>query len=403
MPSRESMISKRTLIIGLVSALIVLLLFLGLRPQPVLVETATVSKAPLRVTIEEEGITRLKDRYLVSSPVSGFVRRIHWKVGDLIKQSELLTELEPLRSNVLDPRSRAEAEARIAAAQSALMGAEEQVAAARADAEHFATEYKRKLQLSKNRAISEDELSLARAADHRAKALLRSAQFAVDVARYDVDAASTQLKYSAADNAEGVLKERVPITAPVSGRVLKVLRESEGVINAGTPLLELGDPAALEVAVDVLSFDAVQIAPQTPVELNRWGGETLQGTVRLVEPVGFTEISALGVEEQRVWVIVDISSNAEQWKNLGDGYRVEANFILWQGNDVRQVPNASLFRINDEWSLFVANDGYAELRMVKLGKRNGLYSQILEGVTEGEQVIQHPDNSLRDGVRVKAR
>ena len=397
------MFSKRNIVFGFIAIVVVLLLFLGLRPQPVLVEIAEVKHAPLRVTIEEEGVTRLKDRYLVSAPVSGFVRRIEWKVGDLVKQSELLTELEPLRSNVLDPRSRAEAEARVAAARSALLAAEEQAAAAKADAEHFGDEYQRKLQLSKTRVISDDELSLARAADQRAKALLRSAQFAVDVARYDLDAAGTQLKYSAAQDAAGVLKERVPIKAPVSGRVLKVLRESEGVVNAGTPLLELGDPAALEVAVDVLSFDAVQISPGTPVELGRWGGDMLIGSVRLVEPVGFTEVSALGVEEQRVWVIVDITSSAEQWKNLGDGYRVEASFILWEGNDVLQVPNASLFRTGGEWALFVAEDSHAQLRTVTLGKRNGLHSQIIEGVQEGERVIEHPDNSLADGVRVKVR
>ncbi|GAB3114962.1 HlyD family efflux transporter periplasmic adaptor subunit [Aestuariicella hydrocarbonica] len=397
------MISTRNVIFGVVAALIGLLLFLGLRPQPVLVEVTEVVRAPLRVSIEEEGVTRLKDRYLVSAPVSGFVRRIDWEVGDLFKQNDLLTELEPLRSNVLDPRSRAEAEARIAAARSALSAAEEQAAAAGADAERYAEEYQRKLKLSKTRVISEDELSQARADNQRAKALLRSAQFAVDVARYDLDAASTQLKYSAAQNSVGVLKERVPIKAPVSGRVLKILRESEGVVVAGTPLLELGDPAALEVAVDVLSFDAVQISPGTPVELQRWGGQLLQGVVRLVEPVGFTEVSALGVEEQRVWVIVDITSGAEQWKNLGDGYRIEATFILWDGDDVLQVPNASLFRISGEWALFLVNDGYAELRKVRLGKRNGLYSQVIEGVALGERVIQHPDNNLADGKRIKIR
>lgn len=397
------MLLKRNSVFLFIGLALAIVLFFGLRPQPVLVEVSEVQRAPLRVTIEEEGKSRLKDRYLVSAPVSGFVRRIEWKVGDLVQQGDRLTELEPLRSNVLDPRSRAEAEARVAAARSALLAAEEQVAAVKADEEHFASEYRRKLELAKTRMISDDELSLARAANQRARAQLRSAQFAVDVARYDLDAASTQLKYSAADNASGVLKERVPILAPVSGSVLAVLRESEGVISAGTPLLELGDPAALEVAVDVLSYDAVRIAPGTTVELTHWGGELLQGTVRLVEPVGFTEVSALGVEEQRVWIIVDITSSTEQWKNLGDGYRVEASFILWQSDDVLQLPNAALFRVNNEWALFVAEDDRAVLRNVTLGHRNGLFSEVLTGVKEGEVVIQHPDNSLKDGVRIKIR
>lgn len=397
------MVSKRNTAIILAVVILTIVVFLGLRPQPVLVEVAQVKRDPLRVTIEEEGVTRLKDRYLVSAPVSGFVRRIHWKVGDLVKQSDLLTELEPLRSSVLDPRSRAEAEARVAAARAALQAAEEQAAAAEADADQYSEEYQRKLKLSRTRVISEDELSQARAADNRGKALLRSARFAVDVARYDLDAASTMLQYSAAQNSEGVLKERVPIKAPVSGRVLKVLRESEGVVAAGSPLLELGDPAALEVAVDVLSFDAVQIKPGTHVELQRWGGEVLLGVVRLVEPVGFTEISALGVEEQRVWVIVDITSPAEQWKNLGDGYRVEASFILWEQRDVLQVPNASLFRTEGDWAVFVVARGTASLRKVTLGKRNGLDSQVTGGVDPGETVILHPDNNLSDGSRVKVR
>ena len=397
------MFSTRNIIFAVVAGLIAVLLFFGLRPQAVLVETGAAKRAPLRVTIEEEGVTRVKDRYVVSAPVSGFVRRIDLKVGDRVKQAQLLTELEPLRSNVLDPRSRAEAEARVAAARAALLSAEEQAEAAKADADHQASEYQRKLKLSEKQMISDDALSQARAAADHSKAMLRSAKFAVDVARYDLDAAGTQLKYSAADKATGVLKERVPIRAPVTGAVLKVMRESEGVVNAGTPLLELGDPAALEIAVDVLSFDAVRISKGTKVEINRWGGGPLKGVVRLVEPVGFTKVSALGVEEQRVWVIVDFTSSPERWKHLGDGYRVEASFILWQQDNVLQVPNASLFRVGKQWALYVVADGEAEQKTVKLGERNGLYSQVLEGVKEGEKVVLYPDNSLRDGVRVKAR
>ncbi len=397
------MLSTRTIIFAVIAALIAILLFLGLRPQAVLVETGAIVRAPLRVTIEEEGVTRVKDRYIVSAPVSGFVRRIDLKVGDAVAQSDLLTELEPLRSTVLDPRSRAEAEARVAAAHSALRSAEEQAEAAKADADHQTSEYQRKLKLSEKQMISDEAISQARAAADHSKAMLRSAQFAVDVARYDLDAASTRLKYSAADNTAGVLKERVPISAPVAGAVLKLIRESEGVVNAGTPLLELGNPAALEIAVDVLSFDAVRIAKGTNVEINRWGGEPLQGVVRRVEPVGFTKISALGVEEQRVWIIVDFTTSPDQWTHLGDGYRVEASFILWQQDNVLQAPNASLFRVGNQWAAYVVADDKAEQRIVKLGERNGLHSQVLDGLKEGEQVVLYPDNSLANGVRVTVR
>lgn len=394
---------RRMFIWGGIALGLIALLLAGLRTPAILVETAEVKRATLRVTIEEEGKARLKDRYEVSAPVSGFIRRIELNVGDTVERNQLLTELEPLRSAVLDPRSRAEAEARVAAARSALLSAEQQVAAVQADADHASSEYKRKKKLIENKVISEEELSTALAANKRASAVLRSAKFAVDVASYELDAASTLLKYSAAQNSDDILKERVPIRAPLSGSVLKLFRESEGVVNAGSPLLELGDSGALEVAVDVLSFDAVQIKPGSKVEITRWGGPLLQGLVRLVEPVGFTEVSALGVEEQRVWVIVDIVSDHEQWQSLGDGYRVEATFLLWQGDNVLQVPASSLFRVEGGWALYVVNEGNAQLRRVSLGKRNGLYSEIVGGVAEGERVIQHPDNELENGSRIKVR
>ena len=388
---------------GLIAALISLLLALGLRPQAVLVETASVMRDTLRVTIEEEGKARVKDRYLVSSPVSGFVRRIPLKVGDQLQKQAVITELEPLRSNVLDARSRAEAEARVAASRSALLAAEEQAAALKADAEHAESEYLRKIKLAENSVISKEELSQVNAAHKRAQAMLRSAVFAVDVARYELDAASTLLKYSAAQNSANVLKERVLINAPVTGSVLKIYKESEGVVNAGSPLLELGDPKALEVAVDVLSFDAVRINPGDKVEISRWGGELLHGVVRRVEPVGFTEVSALGVEEQRVWVIVDIISDGEQWRALGDGYRVEASFVLWQQDAVLQVPSASVFKTQQGWASFVVNGDTVELRPVTVGQQNGLAVQIVSGLNEGETVVQHPDNQLQHGSRIRQR
>lgn len=394
---------QRSVIWAALALVIVTLLVLGLRAPPILVEVAEVGRAPLRVTIEEEGKARVKDRYEVSSPVSGFIRRIEFEVGDSIERGDMLTELEPLRSDVLDPRRRAEAEARVAAARSALLSAEEQVAAVKAESDHASSEYQRKKKLSQNNVISEEELSTVYTADKRARAMLRSAKFAVDVARYDLDAASTLLKYSAAQSSEGILKERVAIRAPVTGSVLKVHRKSEGVLGAGTPLIELGDPAALEVAVDVLSFDAVRIKPGAAVEITRWGGPLLQGIVRLVEPVGFTEVSALGVEEQRVLVIVDIVTEGEQWRSLGDGYRVEASFILWQQDDVLLVPSSSLFKFEGRWVLYVVEDGYAQWREVRLGQRNGLLVQVLDGVEAGERVIRHPDNALEDGARVKLR
>jgi HlyD family secretion protein len=196
----------------------------------------------------------------------------------------------------------------------------------------------------------------------------------------------------------------VQVRAPVTGMVLKVHQECEGVVARGQSLLEIGDTRSLEIETDVLSADAVKIKPGTRVEYHRWGGEKpLEGQVRIIEPVGFTKISALGVEEQRVLVISDITSESAQWQNLGHGYRVEAEFILWEDDDVLQIPASALFRINDSWAVFVMENRKAIRRMVKVGQRNGLSAQILEGITEGENVITHPDNTIEDQVRVKQR
>ena len=395
--------TKRAIIWIILATAVTIALYLGLRPQPVLVETAKVTRGTLQVTIEEEGKTRVKDRYLVSAPVAGFVRRIELNIGDAVALADLMTELEPLRSDVLDPRRRAEAEARVAASRSALLSAEQQARAAGADADYAKSEYNRKKQLKPGSVISDEELSQSYTAAQRAQAVLRSAKFAVDVARYELDAASTLLKYSAAQDAASVLKERVPIRSPITGSVLKLHKESEGVVDAGTPLIELGDPTALEIAVDVLSFDAVRIQPGTEVIIKRWGGEDLKGVVRLVEPVGFTQVSALGVEEQRVWVIVDITSPADEWRSLGDGYRVEASFILWRQDSVLQVPESSLFKSGNGHALYVVSDEIAQQRDVTVGERNGLQAQITAGLNLGEEVILHPDNAIADGVRVQKR
>lgn len=395
--------AKPWIIAGIIALLVMLALYFTLRPQPVLVETAQLRHAPLRVSIDEEGTTRIRDRYVVSAPVAGVVRRIEWKVGDELEQQALLAELEPLQSTVLDARSRAEAEARIAAARSALLAAEEQVKAAQTDADYQNDEYRRKKTLSEKNMIAAEELAQSHAARQRAAAVLRSARFAADVARYELDAASTLLKYSAASADKGVLKERVLISSPIAGSVLKVYRQSEGVVNAGEALLELGDKSALEVAVDVLSFDAVKIRPGTPVELERWGGEPLSGVVRTIEPVGFTKVSALGVEEQRVWVIVDIHSPPAQWQALGDGYRVEAGFVIWQQDNVLQLPSSALFRYRNQWHVYVVENGRAVMKAVSIGQQNGLASQVLQGLDNGAIVILHPGNDISDGVRVRVR
>jgi HlyD family secretion protein len=304
-------------------------------------------------------------------------------------------------AEVLSPRQQAAAEARVAAAKAAVKVAQQNVEAAKAGADLAQKELQRLRKLHADGHIGQDAVDRAVAEAERSRAQLRSAQFAVDTARYDMEAAQTALRF-AAQPAAG--KEPIMVRAPVTGRVLKIPRKSEGVVAAGQALMEVGDPHALEVEVDVLSADAVRLHPGTKVEFERWGGDgKLEGKVRVVEPVGFTKVSALGVEEQRVWVIVDFTSPAAQWQTLGDGYRVEASFILWEGDDVLQVPASTLFRDGEKWALFAVQDGKAVKRDVQVGQRNGLSAQILSGIKAGDRVIVHPDDQVKDGVRVAVR
>jgi HlyD family secretion protein len=389
--------------IAVITVVIIALLAWGFWPQPVLVEAVAAMRAPLAVSIEEEGRTRVIDRYIVSAPVDGVACRVQLEVGDPVKKGQILLGITPLESQIMDPRSRAQAKARVSAAGSALRAAQEEAQAATVAQEYAATELERLRPLIEEGLIARDAFNRAETEAKTSAAAKRSADFNVDVAGYDLEAARTTLQYSAA-TASGIPAERVPVRAPIDGRILKVQHECEGAVRTGDPLLEVGDPTALEIEVDVLSADAVKIKPGMQVLFDRWGGEQpLQGRVRNIEPVGFTKISALGVEEQRVLVISDFTSHGEQWQRLGDGYRVEAHFILWQEDDVLQVPASSLFRYKQGWAVFVIDGNRASRREIKVGQRNGLNAQILAGVATGEMVINHPSDAVEDGRSVKQR
>ncbi len=382
---------------------VVAALVYGYWPRARPIEVAQVRHAPLRVTVEEEGETRVIDRYVVSAPVPGFAQRVRLKVGAQVREGQTLVNIEPLRATVLDPRERAEAQARVAAAQAALRGAEQRAEASAREAELAQREYRRIRDLAQAKFVSKQAEDQAQTRLQTASANERSAKFGVEVARFDLQAARTTLAYSAARDGRRPA-EQVTIKAPVAGSVLRVHHESEGPVATGAPLIEIGNPRSLEVVVDVLSDDAVRIKPGSRVVLERWGDDRpLEARVRLVEPVGFTKISALGVEEQRVNVIADITSPSVLWERLGHGYRVEASFILWEGERVLQVPASALFRVGEDWAVFVVENGKARRRTVKVGQRSGLAAQILNGLAEGQAVIAHPDDTIADGVSVKAR
>ena len=321
--------------------------------------------------------------------------------GDAVALGETLATLGPLRPSVLDPRARAAAEARVAAARAGLARAAAAMRQVEAEAELAAEEFRRREDMLARELISRSEFDQARSRMNAMVAARAAAGAAVEVARFDFEAALAALRYSAAEDGDAPV-ETVPVRSPVDGRVLKVLQESAGVVAAGQPLLEVGDPRRLEVEVEVLSRDAVRIELGGRVLFERWGGSgTLEGAVRTIEPTGFTKISALGVEEQRVRVIADIGSPPEGWQRLGDGYRVEAKFIVWERADALTVPASALFRRDDGWAVFVVEEGRARLRPVRLGPGSGLLTEVLEGVSAGDAVIVHPDDAVDDGVRVK--
>lgn len=396
-------ITGKRLFWSLMAALTVVTFAFILRPEPVWVDLSTAQRGPLEVTVREEGKTRVKDRYLVSSPVTGFVQRLELDVGDTVIPGELLTLIDPMPASILDARSRAEAEARVAAARSSLQSIRQKAAAAEADADFSQQEYQRLLALKPSSFVSDEQLQQARTTAARAQAILRSARFDEEVASHELAAAQTRLQVSSATANGGKPAERVAVRSPIHGAVLGLVRKSEGIVQAGEPLLELGDPGTLEVVVDVLSFDAVKLEPGLATRLTGWGGPTLNAVIRRVEPVGFQDVSALGVEEQRVKVIADMLSPHEHWQLLGDGYRVDAEFILWQAEDALQVPASALFRHNNGYAVFKVTGDRANIQPVETGPGNGLSTVILSGLNEGDRVVRHPGRGLDDGDRIRVR
>lgn len=393
---------RRRIVVGGGGLLILAGLVYGFWPQPLPIDIAVAKRAPLEVAVTEEGKTQVIDRFVVPAPVAGMAQRIELNVGDRVARGQRLLAIEPLRPAVLDPRERAQAQARVAAAAAGLKAAEARAQAARSEARLAVREAERITKLCETQCASRQEQDQAVARAQTARANQRSADFAVQVARYDLDAARTALTHTASAPQQPPA-ELVPVISPIDGRVLKILHESEGAVAPGTALLELGNPRSLEVATDVLSEDAVRIHPGTPVVYERWGGAELRGVVTRVEPVAFTQVSALGVEEQRVRVLSDITSPPAQWRSLGDGYRVDTRFVLWRGNDVLQVPASAVFRHGDGWAVFAVRDGRARLQRVELGQRNGLSDQILDGLGVGAKIVMHPDDTIHEGVRVRAR
>ena len=384
-------------------AALVFAIIAGFRPRAIEVETATVATGPLAVTVLEEGKTRIRHRYVIAPPIPGYLNRIPLRAGDRIEAGQtVLATIQAQPSGFLDPRARAEAEARAQATEATKMRAESELERLQASLELAQKEKARAADLKTKGAISVKEWDTAETQVTMLTRELHSAEFAIRVAEFErVQAQATLAQAQMPANGKS---EPLTLLAPVSGFVLNVHEESARTVPAGVPLMEVGDPTDLEAEIELLSSDAVGVQPGAEVTIEQWGGDApLRGKVTIVEPGGYTKISALGVEEQRVKVRVEITDPIPAAHPLGDRFRVEARILTWRGERVLQVPTGALFRRGNDWMTFVLAGGKARLTKVEIAHGNGVAAEIRAGLQQGQTVILHPPDAVADGAAVKTR
>jgi HlyD family secretion protein len=411
-----------------VGLLVVAGLVYAFLPEPVEVDLVQVERGNVRVTVDEDGKTRIREKYVVSAPLNGRILRISMDPGDEVQAGKtLLTMIEPRDPELLDARSVAQAEARVKAADAALRRAEPALEAARHELGLAEANLTRARGARQQNAISEEELDQREFYYRQQSEMFRSAKIAEEIARFELQQAEAALIRSKPRIDDEVVPHTAPVTegngtaeaspqengsngwnlpiySPISGRVLRVFQESAAVVTPGTPLVELGDPTDLEVEIDVLSRDAVRIEPGDLVLLEHWGGtRPLRGQVRTIEPSGFTKISTLGVEEQRVYVIVDLVDPPEERSTLGDGFRVEASVVIDEARDVLKIPTSALFRVGTDHAVFLVVEDIVQQRKVKVGRQNGLEAEVLDGLAENDRVVLHPSDRVEEGVKVHQR
>jgi HlyD family secretion protein len=382
---------------------LVALIVIGLWPRAIPVESATVSRGPLVVTVDEEGMTRVKNRYVISSPVAGLLRRIDWKAGAPVEaRKTVLAVLESTGADFLDARSAAQAEARVRGAEASREAAAAQRDRASAAAKLAAAEFERTRQLRAQQVASAQEFDIAQMRADTAAQDARAAEFGLRVAEFELEQARAVLTRGTTPGKDAPELPPLVITSPVDGKILRVFQESARNVPAGFPLMEIGDPTDLEVRIEVLSRDGVAIRPGARVLLEQWGGDTpLNARVRLVEPSAFTKISALGVEEQRVYVVADFVDPLEKRATLCDSYRVEARIVTWEKPEVLRAPAGALFQRDGTWRTFVIDGSRARTRTVKVGRSNGIETEVLDGLQDGDRVVVYPGDKVVEGTRVR--
>ena len=398
---------------AIIAGCAVIVVFLGYAfwPRAIPVDIAEAKTGPMVVTINEEAKTRVHDAFVVSAPIAGRLLRIEVDPGDTVTRGEtVIARMLPTNPTVLDVRTEEQAKAAIEAAEAALVLARAEVKRARADADFANLEATRTRKLRTEGFVAELALDRAERAHRAASAALETALAAVDMRVADLENARALLMtFSEADanaiDSNPQERESIPILAPASGNILRVIQESETIMGAGAPILEIGNPQEdLEIVAELLSSDAVKIKPGDRVIIDEWGGETsLTGEVERIEPWGFTKFSALGVEEQRVNVIIGFTGDRAAHARLGHGFRVEVNIVTWERDDALAIPASALFRTEEGWAVFHVDNGHARTRAVEVGQNNGVNAAITDGLADGDLIVLYPSNQIVDGVRVKQR
>ena len=375
-------------------------------PRAIAVDVVAAKQAPLRVIISDEGETRVRDLFVVSAPITGFMRRIDLEPGDKVTAGNtVIARIDPAEPGLLDARTLASNRAAAEAADFARKAAQAELQRAQAEFDYAQTEWRRAQGLAEDNAIAQSAFDAAQRQASAATAQLQQAQASLKMHEAEYQRAQAQLM-TPRRNGTGKTnsKDTVLVHAPVDGEILRVVARSESFVTSGTPLVELGNARELEVQVDLLSADAVKVKPGQEVLIDAWGGsQPLHGVVHDVEPFGFTKVSALGIEEQRVRVVIDFTDPYERWRQLGHGYRVEPKIVVWQSSKVLQVPLSSLFRDGNDWAVFVIRKGRVELRHVTIDHQNGLAAEVTHGLQPGESLVAYPDDRITPGTRVAQR
>lgn len=401
MPNRSK---SRVLTIAAFALVVVVLAWLAW-PRPTPVDLATASRAAMEVTVDEEARTRVQHVYTVSAPLTGTVLRPELDVGDPVTANQtIVAVMRPSAPSFHDPRLHQELQSALAAANGSVVLAEAEIRRIEAALNYSRTELRRIQSLAGQGAVARSSLDKTIADVQMHEATLASAKAALQVRRNERDAASARLQNPTGTTVASSASECcVQLWSPASGLILRLIVESEAVVQAGTPLIEIGNPHDMEIVAELLSTDAVEVRPGQAVRIDSWGGASVQGHVKRIEPVGFMKVSALGIEEQRVRIIVDFTGPPGQWRNLGPGYRVIVHVVTWQGSNTLTVPLGALFRANGKWAVFRNDGGRARLAEIAVGHRNSRVAEVLSGLSEGDQVILHAGDRVSEGTRIARR